>query len=108
MPIAAEIDTVYKERVRAVLGGRSVTEAELRRLFEEGQACALILRGQLEKSERVLDALSSDPESSFVELAAAIRRVNELRPELEDLEEIVGELDARAREFRTSWLTGRA
>ncbi len=41
--MAQTFDTAVKERLRAVVDGRPVTEAELRKLFEEGQACALIL-----------------------------------------------------------------
>jgi hypothetical protein len=104
-PLTETIDSGLKARVRAVLDGRPVTEAELRKLFEEGQACALILDGQLEKGERKLGELASDPESSIAELAAAFRCVNELRPDLVELDELLAELDKRAREFRTSWLS---
>jgi hypothetical protein len=104
-PMAQMIDSALKARVRAFLDGRPVTEAELRNLFEEGRACALILEGQLLNGERQLSELASDPESSIAELASAFRRVNELRPELADLEGLLSELDTRAREFRTSWLS---
>ena len=103
--MAEMIDSVFKTRVRAVLDGRPATEAELRNLFEEGRACALILDGQLQNGERQLAELASDPESSIAELASAFRRVNELRPDLADLDELLSELDTRAREFRTSWLS---
>jgi hypothetical protein len=105
MPATVEIDAVYKKRVHAVLNGRPVTEAELRNLFEEGRACALILHGQLEKTERRLGQLAADPESSIADVAAAFRRVNELRPELDELKHVLGELDSLAREFRTSWVS---
>jgi hypothetical protein len=99
------LDTALKVRLRAVLDGRPPTEMELRRLMEEGRACSLILEGQLEKIERRLTELASDPESSIAELAASFRSVNEIRPDLEELGELLDALDARAREFRTSWLT---
>jgi hypothetical protein len=67
--VAETLDSAPKRELRAVLDARPVTEAELRRL-EEGRACALILAGQLEEEER---------------LAAALRRVNELRPDLEEI-----------------------
>jgi hypothetical protein len=86
-----------------VLDRRPVTEAELRRLFEDGQACALILAGQLEKDEQKLARLADDPESPLTELAATLRRVNELRPDLEELQRLLGELRAQARELRASW-----
>jgi hypothetical protein len=102
--MADMIDSVLKARVRAVLDGRPATEAELRKLFEEGRACALILDGQLENGERKLGELASDPESSIADLAAAFRRVNKLRPCLAELDELLAALDTRAREFRSSWL----
>ena len=81
-----------------------MTEAELRKLAEEGRACELILSGQLQRSEQRLEALSSDPASSLVEIAAALREVNELRPDLDELEDLLGDLQARAREFRARWV----
>ena len=110
MPIesmAEMIDAALKARVRAVLDGRPATEADLRKLFEEGRACALILGGQLDKIEQKLAELAGDPESSLAELAAAFRQMNELRPDLAELEELLAELEARARTFRTSWLSTR-
>jgi hypothetical protein len=80
-----------------------VTEAELRRLAEEGRACELILGGQLQRSERRLEALSSDPASSLADIADALREVSELRPDLDELEALLGELQGRAREFRARW-----
>jgi hypothetical protein len=103
---AGTLDSAFKARVRAVLDGERVTEAELRKLFEEGRACALILNGQLENTERELRELASVPDSSIADLAAAFRRVSELRPDLDELNDLLAELDHRAREFRTSWLSG--
>jgi chromosome segregation ATPase len=82
-----------------------VTEAELRKLAEEGRACELILGGQLHRSEQRLEALASDPTSSLTEIAEALRDVNELRPDLDELEALLGELNERAREFRARWAT---
>lgn len=81
-----------------------MTEAELRKLAEEARACELILGGQLQRAEDQLEALSSDPASSLVEIAAALREVNELRPDLDELEELLGDLQVRAREFRARWV----
>ena len=80
-----------------------MTEAELRKLAEEGRACELILGGQLQRAEQRLEALASDPSSSLVEIAAALREVNELRPDLDELEALLAELQGRAREFRARW-----
>jgi chromosome segregation ATPase len=103
--VAKTLDSDLKERLRAVLGDRRVTEADLRRLAEEGRACALILRAQVAKREQALTALSSDPASSLSEIADALRDVNQLRPDLTELEALLGELQGRAREFRLAWVS---
>jgi chromosome segregation ATPase len=97
------LDSALKERLRAVVRDEPVTEAELRKLAEEGRACELILGGQLQHAEERLAALSSDPASSLADIADALREVNELRPDLDELEALLGELQERAREFRARW-----
>ena len=82
-----------------------MTEAELRKLTEEGRAGALLVRAHLEKSERRLDELAANPETPLVELAGALREVHELRPELDELQSMLAELNGRAREFRKSWVS---
>jgi hypothetical protein len=103
--VAQALDAVLKERLRAVLDERPVTEAELRKLAEEGAACELLLAAQLERRERALARLSSDPSSSLSEMAAALREVNTLRPDLDELRLLLDELKARARQFRRSWVS---
>ena len=98
------LDAALKARLRAVLDGQRVTEAELRRLFDEGRACTLILNGELEHIEDRLADLSLDPESSLTEFAAEVRRANELRPDLDELQALLGELERRAHELRVSWV----
>ena len=102
MPIT--LDAALKQQLRAVLDGRAVTEAELRKLADEGRACSLILEARLLRSERRLAELAADQESSLAEIATEVRTSNEVRPELDDLRALLAELDARAREFRASWL----
>ena len=102
--MAERLDSALKERLRAVLDDRPVTEAELRKLFEEGRACELILSGQLEREERRLDELAAEPGSDFAEIAGALRRVGQLRPDLRELNELLETLSQRAREFRASWV----
>jgi hypothetical protein len=101
--VAETLDSALKRELHAVLDARPVTEAELRRLFEEGHACALILAGQLEKEEARLARLGVDPAASFTELAAALRRVNELRPDLEELRRLLDDLGDQARQLRAAW-----
>jgi uncharacterized coiled-coil DUF342 family protein len=103
--MAETIDSVIRVRLRAVLDGQPVTEAQLRKLLEECRACVLILDGQLANTERKVGELASDPESSLADLAAAFRQMNELRPHREELDELFAELNRRAREFRTSWVS---
>jgi hypothetical protein len=98
------LDAELKERLRAVLESQPVTEAELRKLSEEGRACELILGAQLEQGEHRLAELVSDPKSSLVEIADAFRVVSEVRPDLEELHTMLAELDIRSREFRASWV----
>jgi pheromone shutdown protein TraB len=99
--VAIALDLALKERLRAVIGDRTVTEATLRKLTEEGRACALILDARLARYERRLGELSGDPDSSL----ATMRDVNELRPDLEELHALLDELDAHARALRSAWLT---
>ena len=99
------LDSALLERLRAVLDRGPVTEAELRKLTEEGRASAMLVRAHLEKSERKLDELAGDPETPLADLAGALREVHELRPELDELQSLLGELNGRAREFRQSWVS---
>jgi hypothetical protein len=102
--VAQTLDSALKERLRSVLDRQPVTEAELRKLAEEGAACTLILGAQLERSEQRLGELESDPASSLAEISATFRRVSELRPDLEELRTLLAEVEERAREFRSAWL----
>lgn len=104
--MAETLDSALKRELHAVLDARPVTEAELRKLFEEGRACALILAGQLEKEEERLARLSADPAAPFTELAAALRRVYELRPDLEELRRMLDDLAGQARQLRAGWAAG--
>jgi hypothetical protein len=101
------LDSALKARLRAVLDRTPVTEAELRKLDEEGRACALILTARLERCERRLAELSSDPESSLAEIAAEVRAANELRPDVAELHALLAQLGELAREFRASWVATR-
>jgi hypothetical protein len=103
--VADRLDSALKERLRAVLDDQPVTEAELRKLFEEGHACALILSGQVEREEKRLAQLVAEPASDFADIAGALRRVGELRPDLHELNELLAALTERAREFRASWVS---
>ena len=102
--MAQTLDSALKERLRRVLDRQPVTEAELRKLAEEGAACELILGAQLERSEQRLAELESDPTSSLADISATFRQLNDLRPDLEELRTLLADLEERAREFRSAWL----
>ena len=100
--VAATLDSALKERLRAVLDRQPVTEAELRKLAEEGRACNPDPRRAARGASRRLAELSADPASSLVDVADALRAVNELRPDLAELEELLDAVQTRAREFAPS------
>lgn len=101
------LDADLKQRLREVLDRRPITEAELRKVLDEGRVCASLVRGRLERGEQRLSELVADPETPLTELASALRVVNDLRPRLTELEATLAELQERAPEFRRFWLTGR-
>jgi len=102
--VTETLDFALKMRLRSVLDRRSATEATLRKLTEEGEACARILDARLARSERRLGELSSDPTSSLAAIAAEVRTISDLRPDLEELHALLTQLDDFARERRASWL----
>ncbi len=103
--MAQAFDTAVKERLRAVVDGRPATEAELRKLFEDGRACALILSSKIERDERKLSELATDSATSISALADTVRSLHELRPDLEELNDLLEALNARARESRATWVS---
>ena len=103
-----ELDTALRERLRTVLDEpeRPVTEAELRKLSEDGRAYTLILGAELQRLEGRLAELDGEPGSSLSAIGDAYRRVQDFRMHLDELEWLLSALDARAREVRASWLLG--
>lgn len=95
-------------RLRQVSGNSPATEAELRTLRDEADGWAMALRGQIDASERRLDAAVADPKASLTELAVELRRLETLRPQLTELQALLAHLDERSRELRTGWLKPRA
>ena len=102
------LDSRLLARLREVLDERPVTEAELRALAEEADGWERSLRAQVDASERRLEALVADPESSLADLARELRRVVMLHPALTDARALLDRLETRARELRTAWLLGQA
>jgi hypothetical protein len=97
-------DLALLERLREVLADQPVTETELRVLIEQADGLVRTLGAHIAGSERRLDELTDDPESSLREIATELSRVDGLRPRLEQARTLLSDLETRARELRTSWL----
>lgn len=107
-PLPNALNFDLTARLREVLADRPPTESQLRTLGEEAEAWARALEAQIRASERRIRELASDPESTLTEIAAELRRVETLRPELIEITALRDELDHRARELRTQWLLRQA
>lgn len=106
--MAQTLDFALIKRLREVLDDRPATESELRSLSEQAEAWALTVNGQIESSERRLQRLNQNPASSLTQIAAELRRVEQLRPQLHEVRTLIAELEARARQVRTEWLLSQA
>ena len=91
-----------------MLADRPATEAELRSLSEEADAWRRALQAQIQSSEQRVGQLSADPTASLAPIAAELRRIESLRPELLEVTSLHEELEKRAREMRTEWLLRQA
>ena len=106
-PLAETPDLELLERLRDVIGNKPVTETELRGLIEQSDGLVRALDAHVAGSERRLNELAQDPDSSLTEMAAELQRVEALRPRLEEARSLRTSLETRARELRTSWLLRR-
>ncbi len=98
------LELALRRRLAEVVAGAAATEAELRRLAEQGEALSRGLQAAADSGEAHLEALATEPDASIAELASELRRVEGLRAELEALRPILSALDGRARELRGSWI----
>src|ERR671936_1820408 len=103
-----QLDFALMTRLREVLADRPATESELRALKEQAEAWARTVNGQIESSERRIRRLNQNPASSLAQIAAELRRVEQLRPQLIEVRSLLGELEQRARQVRTQWLLSQA
>jgi hypothetical protein len=85
----------------------SPTEAELRRLSEEGDGWARVLQGLIDDGEGRLAGYSADPARELAEIAAELRRVDSLRRELAEVRTLLAQLEERSRDLRSHWLVGQ-
>jgi hypothetical protein len=105
---ATPLDFALIARLREVRDRRPATEAELRTLADQAEAWARTVNGQIEASERRLQRLTENPSSSLAQIAEELRRVETLRPQLNEVRELLADLENRAREMRTEWLLSQA
>jgi hypothetical protein len=102
------LELALTSRLREVLADRPATESELRTLAEEADAWKRALQAQISASERLVEELSADPNSSLAPIASELQRIEALRPELVEVTSLHGELEQRARSMRTQWLLRQA
>jgi chromosome segregation ATPase len=107
-PLPESLDFALITRLREVLDSRPATETELRTLKEQAEAWERTVNGQLAASERRIRRLNSNPASSLAKIAGELRRVENLRPQLNEVRSLLAELENRARELRTEWLLSQA
>jgi hypothetical protein len=106
-PVLEPLDFALLTRLREVMESRA-TETELRTLKEQAEAWARTVNAQLEASERRLRRLTANPSSSLTQIAGELRRVEVLRPQLNEVRSLLAGLENRARELRTEWLLSQA
>jgi chromosome segregation ATPase len=106
--MAEQLDFALIKRLREVLERRRATESELRSLAEQAEAWERALNGQLQASERRLQRLNANPASSLAQIASELRRVEKLRPQLNEVRSLLADLEDRARQLRTEWLLSQA
>jgi hypothetical protein len=106
--LAKTPDLALLERLREVLGNKPVTETELRSLTEQADGLVRTLGAHIAGSEGRLAELAEDPDSSLKEIATELKRVEGLRPRLEEARSLLADLETHAREIRTSWLLRQA
>jgi chromosome segregation ATPase len=103
-----QLDFALMKRLREVLADRPATESELRALKEQAEAWARTVGGQLESSERRIRRLNQNPASSLAQIASELRRVEHLRPQLDEVRDLLADLENRSRQVRTEWLLSQA
>jgi hypothetical protein len=106
--LAETPDLALLERLREVLDNQPVTESELRGLIDQSGGLVRTLGAHIAGSERRLTELTDDPDTSLTEIARELKRVEALRPRLDEARSLLADLEIRARELRTSWVLRQA
>lgn len=109
MPPQIEIGTPEAiDRIRDVLADRPATEAELRAMRVQAEGWTRVLESRLTSRERRLLELDADPASSLADIADELRHVHPLRRELAETRGLIEQLDRRARDLRSAWVSAGA
>jgi hypothetical protein len=98
------LDTALIAQLRAVVRGAPTTESELRQLWEEADGWRRALQGQIDGSERRLQGLADEPAPQLAEVTAELRRLDRLHPQLEEVQDLLTDLEQRARQLRATWI----
>ena len=103
-----QLDLALVTRLRQVVAGEAVTEAELRALDDAAGGWARATEAQLNAAELRLTKLNADLASPLAEIAAEVRRVEALSREMQEARRLTKGLERRTRELRTAWLKDHA
>lgn len=106
--VAHRLDFTLTRRLREVAARDRLTESELRDAIEGADGWARALRAQIRASEQRLRRLYADSTSGVAEIADEMRRLETLKPQLEETEALAERMETTARELRTAWLLGQA
>ena len=103
-----KLELALVTRLRQVVAGDVVTEAELRELDDEAGGWLRATAAQLHAAEDRLTTLNSDPAAPLAEIAAEVRRAEALSRERDEAVRLIDGLEERTREVRTAWLKHHA
>ena len=108
LPENLDLDLELVTRLRQVVAGKMVTEAELRALDDEADGWFRATDAQLRAAEDRLTKLNADPAAPLAEIANEVRRAEALARERAEARRLIDGLERRTRELRTEWLKHHA
>ena len=103
-----KLDLALAARLRQVVAGEVVSEAELRALDDEAGGWLRATEAHLHSAEDRLTRLNSDPATPLAAIAAEVRRAEALSRERDEALHLIGGLEQRTREVQTAWLKHHA
>jgi hypothetical protein len=103
-----KLDLALVTRLRQIVAGGAVSEAELRTLDDEAGGWLRATEAQLRAAEDRLTTLDSDPATPLAAIAAEVRCAEALSRERDEALRLIGGLEQRTREVRTAWLKHHA